>query len=160
MAEPGVAPFYDARLASSASNEWVEVINPSTGKRLLSIPAGCEADVNRAVASARRAFDDGRWSDAPPSFRKEVLHRLADLIGDNAAELDGLDAEEMGKPVGVVFCNAASAAGLTRFYAEAVDKVAGDVYTSDKSSLVFSAVCRAGWSRQLCRGTSQPSVPY
>jgi acyl-CoA reductase-like NAD-dependent aldehyde dehydrogenase len=53
------------------------------------------------------------------------------------AELfDALDAGEMGKPVRETFCNAASAAALVRFYSEAVDKVTGDVYVSDKSSFI------------------------
>src|SRR6185437_837393 len=47
-----VGPFLDGRLSQSDSEAAVEVINPSNGRHLLSIPAGCEPDVNRAVASA------------------------------------------------------------------------------------------------------------
>src|SRR5688572_9521849 len=94
-----VAPFIDGVLARSAHEAQVEVTNPSNGKSFLAILAGCQADVDRAVASDRRAFDDGRWSEAPPSFRKKVLNRWAELIAAEGSKLDALDAEEMGKPV-------------------------------------------------------------
>lgn len=147
-----VAPFIDGQWQRSASDMTVEVINPSNGRGLLSIPAGHETDVNRAVESARCAFDDGRWSDAAPSFRKQVLHRFADLIGTHAAELDALDAEEMGKPVSTGAFNAAGTAGHMRFNAEAIDKIAGDVYGSDTRSLVLQ--------RRVPRGVVGAIVPW
>lgn len=147
-----VGPFIDGKIVSSASEASVDVFNPSNGTRCLSIPEGCEGDVNRAVASARSAFADGRWSDAPPSFKKKVLHRFADLIASAGPALDALDAEEMGKPIGESFGNAAGAAGLMRFYAEAVDKVSGTVFTSDCNSLVTQ--------RRIPRGVVAAVVPW
>ena len=134
--EQPVAPFIGEALSESASERRVDVVNPSNGRRLLCIPAGCESDVDRAVAAARRAFEEGAWSETGPSFRKQSLHRFADLIAADAVTLDTLDAGEMGKPVKEEFANAASAAGLMHFYAECVDKAMGDVYSSDKHSFV------------------------
>ena len=132
-----VMPFIEGKLTdSTTNNSTFEVINPANGKPLHSIPVGSEEDVNRAVASARTAFDDGRWTDTPPSSRKKILHRFADLIEKEASKLDALDAEEMGKPISVEFCNSVAAAGLMRFYAEALDKLSGDVFNSDKNSFV------------------------
>lgn len=74
-----VAPFIDGVLSLSDSAAH-EVINPSNGRMCVSIPVGNDADVERAVASCRRAFEDGRWSEAPPSFRKKTLHRFADCL--------------------------------------------------------------------------------
>jgi acyl-CoA reductase-like NAD-dependent aldehyde dehydrogenase len=118
----------------------------------LSIPEGTASDVDLAVAAARRAFDDGRWSAQPPSARKQMLHRFADLIAQHATALDAMDAEEMGKPVQERFANAAAAAGLMRFNAEAVDKLLGDVYTSDKDSFVVQ--------RRVPRGVVAALVPW
>src|SRR5882672_9458081 len=98
-----VAPFIDGLLQESESKEAVEVIDPSTGERRLTIPAGCDADAARAVSSARLTFDKGIWNDVAPSSKKEVLHRLADLIADEAAAFDAFDAGEMGKPVSLRF---------------------------------------------------------
>lgn len=150
--EPATAPFIDGVLSKSASDAIVKVTNPSTGRPLMTIPAGCDSDVNHAVTAARRAFEDGRWSEAPPSFRKRTLHRLADLIAAEAAHLDALDAAEMGKPISVAFSNAAAAASLVRFYAEAVDKVTGDVYGSDKHSFIAQ--------QRLPRGVVAAIVPW
>jgi acyl-CoA reductase-like NAD-dependent aldehyde dehydrogenase len=147
-----VAPFIDGSLVSSASNTMVEVTNPSNGQRLLSIPAGCEVDVDRSVTSARRAFERGDWSEAPPSFRARTLHRFADLIEKDAPLLDALDAGEMGKPVSLAAANATGAAGLMRFFAEAVDKVMGDVYSSDRKSFVAH--------RRVPRGVVAAIVPW
>ena len=94
-----VAPFIDGALSRSDSEASFEVINPSNGKRCMTIPAGCVTDVDHAVAAARRAFEDGRWSELPPSQRKCTLYRLADAIAANAKHLDALDAGEMGKPL-------------------------------------------------------------
>src|SRR4051812_18611720 len=112
-----VQPFIDGTLLPSNSAESADVVNPSTGNKIGVIPVGDAVDADRAVISARRAFSTSSWSESSPSFRKKVLHRMADLIEVHAAELDAMDAQEMGKPVSVGFANAASAAALTRFYA-------------------------------------------
>lgn len=80
------------------------------------------------------------------------MHRLADLIAAEAAALDALDAAEMGKPVREPVGNAATAAELMRFYAEALDKINGDLYASDRHSLVMQ--------RQVPRGVVAAVVPW
>jgi acyl-CoA reductase-like NAD-dependent aldehyde dehydrogenase len=147
-----VAPFVEGDLSQSDSDETIDVINPSNGRRCLSIPVGCDADVDRAVRSARRAFESGQWSQESPSFRRKALHRLADLLESEAASLDALDAEEMGKPISEPMANANSAAGLVRFYAEAVDKVTGDAPGCDRNSLVIE--------RRVPRGVVAAVVPW
>jgi acyl-CoA reductase-like NAD-dependent aldehyde dehydrogenase len=150
--EQAVGVFIDGVLGSSDGTAAVDVINPSNGRAFLSIPAGCDSDVDRAVASARAAYEDGRWCEAPPSFRKKVLHRFAELIAADGPALDALDAGEMGKPVGEARFNAAAAAGLMQFFAEVIDKHTGDVYSSDKISFVVQ--------RWVPRGVVAAVVPW
>lgn len=150
--EEKVEPFIDGALSRTQSTEAADVVNPSNGKRLFSLPTGCGEDVDRAVDSARIAFADGRWNEAAPSFRKQTLLRLADALTAEATRLDALDAEEMGKPVSTALANAASAAGLLRFCAEATDKIVGDVYASDAGSLVIQ--------RRVPRGVVAAVVPW
>lgn len=150
--ERAAALFIDGEFTNSESEGTLEVTNPSVGQRCLRIPNGCGADVDRAVVSARGACNDGRWSEALPSFRKKVLNRWADSIAEEAPAFDALDAGEMGKPVSVTFGNAAAAARLMRFYAEAVDKVMGDVYSSDKHSFVAQ--------RRVPRGVVAAVTPW
>jgi acyl-CoA reductase-like NAD-dependent aldehyde dehydrogenase len=147
-----VTSFVDGVPLDSASPARIQVTNPSNGQPLFSIPAGCEADVDRAVAAARRACDDDRWTGLPPSSRKQTLHRLASLIAAESAALDALDAEEMGKPMREGFCNGAAAAALMSFYAEALDKLTGDVYGSDRTSLVLQ--------RRVPRGVVAAVIPW
>src|SRR5262245_22845782 len=112
-----VSPFIDGVLVDSASDRTLDVIDPSTGRHAFAIPAGAAADAERAVAAARHAFEDGRWSEAAPSFRKGALSHLAVLLKEHAAQLDALDAGEMGKPVSEALFNATAAAGLMEFCA-------------------------------------------
>lgn len=146
------ALLVDGSFLLSHGTSTVSVINPSTGCPIFDIAAGSEIDADCAVASARRAFDDGRWSEASPSSRKRTLNRFAELIAANARELDAIDAEEMGKPIAQLLFNAAAAADLMRFHAEAIDKVLGDVFTSDKNSFVVQ--------RRVPRGVVAAVVPW
>ena len=84
--------------------------------------------MDRAVAAARRAFEDGRWSRAAPAVRKKVLHKLADLIEEHALELAVLGVRDNGTEIGMAIkAEPGSAAGTFRYYAEALDKVYGEV---------------------------------
>lgn len=131
-----IRPFINGRFEDSRSASQVVNYSPYTGTALYSFLAGSTDDVDRAVTAARVAFDDGRWSEAPPSFRQRVLLRFADLVERHAVELDCMDAREMGKPVSVAFCNSAMSAAFLRFCAEAVDKMSGDVLVSDVKSYI------------------------
>jgi len=147
-----VSPFVEGELCDSLSEKTFDIISPFSGKCLLSIPHGSKGDVDHAVCSARGAFEDGRWRDAPPSIKKKTLYKFADLIEAEASLLDAMDAEEMGKPISLVYANANMAAGMVRFYAEAVDKITGDVYTSDKTTLVLQ--------QRVPRGVIAAIVPW
>jgi acyl-CoA reductase-like NAD-dependent aldehyde dehydrogenase len=147
-----VPAFLDGEIAAIQSAKTIEVINPSNGRPCCVLATGSEVDLNRAVASSRRSFEDGRWADAPPSFRKNVLRRWAELIAAEGKTLDLLDAEDMGKPVGLALANAAGAAQWVEFCAEAADKITGDVYNSDCTSLVVQ--------RWVPRGIVGAVVPW
>lgn len=147
-----VAPFIGGALSASDSETAVEIINPSNGQHCLSLRVGSKMDVDRAVRSARRAFEEGHWTAAAPSFRKKTLYRFAELIAEQAGKLDMLDAGEMGKPISVSLFNATAAASLLRFYGETVDKVMGDVYVSDNGSFVAQ--------RRVPRGVVAAVVPW
>src|SRR5262249_58127842 len=91
------------------NNEWVRsthsatlvVEDPSIGQEVARIVDASDADVDRAVAAARAAFDDGRWSNLPPNRRDRIINKLADLLEAHAEELAELEAIDNGKPVGM-----------------------------------------------------------
>ena len=75
---------------------WLEVRSPATGELVGRVPAGRAADVDLAVAAARRAFNDGRWSRRLLAERAAILGRLADLIEQHADELALLETLQTG----------------------------------------------------------------
>lgn len=84
--------------------------------------------MDAAVAAARRAYDGGAWSRAAPAERKRVLHAIADRIEAEALELAVLGIRDNGTEIAMALkAEPGSAAGTFRYYAEALDKVAGEV---------------------------------
>ena len=135
------------------NNEWVRsthgttlvVEDPSTGKEVGRIVDASDADVDRAVAAARAAFDDGRWSNLPPNKRERIINKLADLIEAHAAEFAELEAIDVGKPVGFAsVVDIPAAVDHLRYMAGWASKLGGEVM--DPQSLprgtVFSYVAR------------------
>jgi len=85
----------DGEVVPSVDGGTMPVIDPATGEQVATAAAGSAADVERAVRSARAAFDDGRWRHLPPLEKERRLRRLAALIaehGDELAELDVIDS--------------------------------------------------------------------
>lgn len=114
------------------------VLSPIDGKPLTTAAAASAEDVARAVASARAAFEDGRWSRMAPAGRKAVLHRLADLIDKHALELAVLGVRDNGTDISMALkAEPGSAAGTFRYYAEALDKVYGEIAPTADSILAL-----------------------
>ena len=104
------------------------VLSPMNGKVLTTTAIASAQDVDRAVASARAAYDSGVWSKMPPSGRRAVLLRLADLIDQNTVELAVLGVRDNGTDISMALkAEPGSAAGTFRYYAEAIDKVYGEI---------------------------------
>jgi len=105
-----------------------QVLSPIDGQPLALIAEGSAADVEAAVRAARVAFEDGRWSRMAPAARKKVLLKLADLIESRALELAVLGVRDNGTEINMAYkAEALSAAATFRYYAEAIDKVYGQV---------------------------------
>ncbi|QDC00473.1 aldehyde dehydrogenase [Mesorhizobium sp. 8] len=106
----------------------LDVVSPIDGRVIGSIADAGAEDVDRAVAVARAAFEKGGWSCAAPAQRKKVLLKLADLIEKNALELAVLGVRDNGTEIGMAYkAEPLSAAGTFRYYAEAIDKVYGEI---------------------------------
>src|SRR5438132_3918008 len=94
--EPGKL-FINGRAEDAAGGATIDVINPATGERLTTVPAGEAADVDRAVAAARASFDKKTWRGMDPSKREKILWDLSDFIAKNRDELARLESLENGK---------------------------------------------------------------
>jgi len=85
-------------LVEAASGETFETINPSTAEVIAHVASAGEADVDRAVAAARAAFE-GAWSKVKPAERTNLLLKLADLVEAHAEELALLETLDVGRPI-------------------------------------------------------------
>ncbi len=104
------------------------IISPIDGTVLTTTAAGTSSDMETAIASARAAFEDGRWASQPPAERKKVLLKWADLIDANALELAVLGVRDNGTEIGMALkAEPGSAAATIRYYAEALDKIYGEI---------------------------------
>ena len=77
----------------------LERVAPGHGVVVSRYPAGTRADAERAIAAARKAFDDGPWPRMTGAERSNILLKAADLIAARADELAFLDCIESGKPI-------------------------------------------------------------
>lgn len=112
----------------SMSGEQLTIRSPIDGSELTTIASAVQEDVDAAVAAARKSFESGVWSKSSPNERKRVLFRLAELIEQHALELAVLGVRDNGTEIRMAMRGeSGSAAATFRFYAEAIDKVHGEV---------------------------------
>ena len=122
--------FIDGTWVEATSGQSIDVINPATGQVIAKVAAASAADVDKAVMAARRAFDDGPWGQMPPSERSRLLHKLADLIEANGAELGLLESLDNGMPLGMATgMVGAMAPAALRYNAGWAGKVNGETPT-------------------------------
>jgi len=91
----------DGEWVEPSSGRTFETLNPATGEPMAEIAAGEAADIDRAVAAARRAFESGPWRRVTPAERQRMIWRLSDLIERNLEEFAQLETLDNGKPLGV-----------------------------------------------------------
>ncbi|WP_417466190.1 aldehyde dehydrogenase family protein [Kordiimonas sp.] len=89
----------EARAVSASSDTLIEKHSPRDGSLLYRFPEGSSADVDAAVASARSAFEDGRWSKLPLYQRAAVLNKLADLLEEHKERFALYESLDVGKPI-------------------------------------------------------------
>lgn len=114
--------FVDGAYRAAETGETIDVLNPATNEPLAAIARASTADLEAAVAAARRAFDGG-WGTMNPFERSTLLHKLGDAVGAHAEELAGIESDDVGKPlVESVNIDVASAAATFHYFADlAVD---------------------------------------
>ncbi|MDQ3941214.1 MAG: aldehyde dehydrogenase family protein, partial [Actinomycetota bacterium] len=103
---PEVTKFVEApklmiggRRVDAVTGETFETIDPSTGEVLAEVPKGGVQDIDAAVAAAREAFEDRRWTGLRPGKKTQILYRLGELIKKNLNELAQIESLDAGKPI-------------------------------------------------------------
>jgi aldehyde dehydrogenase (NAD+) len=120
------------RWVSSESGKTFATVNPSTGEEICQVAEADAADVDKAVQAARRAFDQGPWKKMRASERGRLLHRLADLIEQNAEQLARLETLDNGKPLSIAKAvDVTKTIACYRYFAGWADKVQGKTIPID-----------------------------
>lgn len=125
---PAQKLFINGKSVASQDGATHDVLSPIDGKIFTSISLASTVDADSAVRAARASFESGIWSKAAPVDRKKVMHRIADLIEKHALELAVLGVRDNGTEISMALkAEPGSAAGTFRYYAEAIDKVYGEI---------------------------------
>lgn len=133
--------------AVDAKNGGVlDIENPATGKIIDQVPNADKADVDAAVAAAKEAFDDGRWSKKTPGERSEIMYKMADLLEARAEELARVESEDTGKPYEFVSAGGDIPFGIDnlRFFAAAARETTGSAtgeYAAGYTSMLRREPC-------------------
>ena len=135
---PNTQAFIDGQYCDAADGAKLENLNPATGEVIGTFSHCGAADVDRAVAAARRVFNQGTWSRAAPEYRKEILLKLADLVDKNKNELAVLESLDAGKTITDCLHEVGTEApAFFRWYAELADKTFGKIAPTGDDALAL-----------------------
>lgn len=130
--------FINGRYQPAAAGETFAVEDPAAQRELVQMARGSQVDIDLAVQAAREAFERGDWSQATPGQRKATLLKLATLMEEHHEQFALLETLDTGKPIrhslrddvpGAIRC--------IRWYAEAIDKVYGEIAPTGNGALAL-----------------------
>ncbi len=125
--------FIGGEWVKASSGQTITTINPSNGDLLGDVPLANEADVDKAVASAKEAFP--AWSALSVTKRPEYLIRLADTIDENADQLALMDAVDSGNAVSGMRADMKWTADTLRYFAALVTEIKGETMSREPGHL-------------------------
>jgi betaine-aldehyde dehydrogenase len=120
--------FINGEWKDSSNHEKRPVINPANGEIIAYAPEGTIEDAKEAIDVAKKAFNDGRWSDLSAQERASYLFKIADKIEEYQDELTQLETLDNGKPNREAGYDVADAAACFRYYAGLITKPDGFTY--------------------------------
>src|SRR5947199_6953999 len=130
--------FINGEWNDSSSDNSFPVYDPASEEVLAQVPDAGAEDVNRAVASARAAFDDGPWATTTPQDRGRILFKLAKKIRQSARQLSELECRNTGKPIVEAEYDIADVATCFEYYGGLANKITGSVNPVPANALSFT----------------------
>ena len=126
----------DNKWCDSISGREFVSINPASEEEITAIPLASKEDVDAAVTSSTRAFQE--WRKTTPQERAGLLNKLANLLEEHKDEIARIETLDMGKPLRESYANITRSVTTARYYAGAADKFEGNSYPVDSSTYNFS----------------------
>jgi acyl-CoA reductase-like NAD-dependent aldehyde dehydrogenase len=128
--------FIDGKWVDAQDGERFDVFNPATGAVIATAPHSKPADVDAAVAAARRAFDEGTWWPGTPARRRgRILLNAADIVRREQERLARLESLDAGKPIGEAREDIAEVAFMFEYYGGWATKIAGESQHVDADAM-------------------------
>src|SRR6201981_3828751 len=121
------AMLINGEFVASKSTKILPLYDPSTEEVIAQVPDANAEDVNRAVAAAKAAFEDGAWSTTTAQERGRVLFRLAEKVRQNLPALAELECRNTGKPIVEAEYDLNDVATCFEYYGGLATKVVGYV---------------------------------
>jgi acyl-CoA reductase-like NAD-dependent aldehyde dehydrogenase len=121
--------FIDGKFVASESGKRFATINPATGETIAEVSEAGNADLDRAVAGARKAFESGPWAAMKPRQRGRILLRAAELLLSRAEAFGRVETLDNGKPIfESAKIDMPAAAECLSYFGESADKLYGDTH--------------------------------
>ncbi len=144
--------YIGGELVDPHANQWLDNIEPATGRVYSLIPDSDERDVEMAVEAAREAFP--AWSDMPIEKRSAILLRIADLIDAKMDQLATAESIDNGKPVSLAReIDIPRASANFRFFAQAITQFHSETYDMGSRGFNYTFVARLVLPDAFRRGT-------
>lgn len=124
--------FIDGTYVDPANGQWFESHDPYRGEVWAEMPRGTAADVDRAVAAAKRAMTTGPWAEMNASARGKIMRRLGDLVAENADRLAKIEVQDNGKLLSEMAGQLKYHPEWWYYFAGLADKIEGSVVPIDK----------------------------
>ena len=130
--------FIDGESVPAASGKTFKDFSPTLNREIAEIASGDSEDINRAVASAKKAFDSGVWSEMNPRDKKTIMLRWAELLNLHRDELALLETLDVGKPISdSLAVDTRNSARVIQWYAETIDKNYDEIAPAPRNALAM-----------------------
>ncbi|MHA6252266.1 5-carboxymethyl-2-hydroxymuconate semialdehyde dehydrogenase [Oceanobacillus sp. CAU 1775] len=137
--------YINGEFVASEAEETFENFNPYTNELVNQVAEGQKADIDKAVAAAREAFDNGTWRTMKLSKRMSYIYRIADLIDEEVENIAYLESLDTGLPIKQTRAMVSRASENFRFYARMVEsRLIGEAYQVDEDFINYTMSVPAG----------------
>ena len=127
--------YIDGQWCDAEDGKTLESVNPATGEVWATAAVAGEAEVNRAVAAAQRALNEGPWAQMTATQRGKMLHKLGDLIGEHSQHLGEIETIDSGKLAKETRAQTGYVSDYYYYFAGLADKIQGATLPIDKPDM-------------------------
>ena len=120
--------YIDGKFVDSVGGEEFEVLEPVSNETYIMAASGQKADIDLAVAAAKRAFEEGPWPRMLPRQRSRILHKVADIVESRDEQLALFESYDSGLPITQAKGQARRAAENFRFFADLIVAQVDDAF--------------------------------